>query len=73
MSFDDATTSALTERWKSVTSSRTFVNEQHHDIDIGWFVVMALQICLRMVVLPLRAGRQSNPRVPLPIGVTDGQ
>ncbi len=36
----------------------------------GWFVVMALQICLRMVVLPLRGGETINPRVPLPIGVT---
>jgi len=32
-------------------------------------VVMALQICLRMVVLPLRGGETINPRVPLPIGV----
>jgi len=31
---------------------------------------MALQICLRMVVLPVRGGATMMPRVPLPIGVT---
>ena len=51
-SFDEATTSALTERWKSVTSSGRSSISRTSAWTSGWFVVMALQICLRMVVLP---------------------
>ncbi len=36
----------------------------------GWFVVTELQICLRIVVLPVRGGATIKPRVPLPMGVT---
>ena len=50
---------------------RAFVDEQHHAHarPDGW-PSMALAICLRMVVLPVRGGATINPRVPLPIGVT---
>ena len=41
--FEDATTSAFTERWKSVHFLGPLINQQHHRNELpGWFVVMAL-------------------------------
>ena len=70
MSLEEATTSALTERWKSVTSSGRSSISSTSTWTSGWLVVTALQICLRMVVLPVRGGATIRPRVPLPMGVT---
>ena len=65
----ELTTSPSTERIMSVTSSGRSSMRRTMSVISGWFLVMALAIFCRSMVLPVNGGATIMPRWPLPMGV----
>ena len=66
----EETTSARTERLKSVTSSGRSPTSTAIRWTSGWFTESPFAIRFRIVVLPAFGGETISPRWPFPIGVT---